>query len=787
MTEDYSAKVFKEYTSDNKTESDEENENIVITVGETSVKVNREKLIQGSDYFKALFEGDFADSTKKKVDISEVVSSADILKNVVAFFSSGDIAIEPNNIEDLLKLSSYFQFHTLLKKCGNYINDTLTVETCLSYFILSKSYNLTEAETASGRLLKARFHDYILHQESTLDISPAVLADLCERGFLTFCECFSLLKFISQWVCRGLSKDHVTTGLKVLRYIDGALLQAPLHVSVQVQSVGKILVDLKNALKCNEEEYELLRHLEITINNMITKAGRVNVEENETVLLTVSGRKSAPTKSGPIRAIPGIVGVDYVESLTSENEPGAVDTGKFNNDISEDDIDVSEMQVLDVCVYEPRCKVWYRLTTLHRDWIKSLPFDIRYTLLKGNFECDIVLFENKVFLVYDPTGMLSFDLETCVWSGITSASKECACEMLQEIYGTISSDGYDSSLNVLNGDLYLSYEDLFSNVIFIKMFNKETRLFENICSSTEFDIDKFHDTVVSESVRSKTLCLFTLSQLSRKSKRLMSFILNDHDNLELFFSSCVEDSEQPCIIVRNEMFYDCDEENVTEDKVHYKINDIGAVDTDKSILFVVVKDSMAEASELTPETLGIMKEAPENAVTLTESGSTVGTTEITTERIESESMVTSRCKAGSNESERMTGATGCTTEATELYTGTEKFHVIGEYDLATRKIKFRKGFPKKDISEICIHMKAERDDGCSENVRSETFGGQDGFWRIKTASDGTSCCYNVTSAEFKVTQHVPPPFSHIISGCETELPRKLLAILEPINYLSCQS
>ena len=75
----------------------------------------------GSDYFKTLFLGPFSESLVTKVNLSSTTNDFQTVKCIVDFLYEGQIEINSNNLEDLMKMSSCFLIPQLQGLCTEFV------------------------------------------------------------------------------------------------------------------------------------------------------------------------------------------------------------------------------------------------------------------------------------------------------------------------------------------------------------------------------------------------------------------------------------------------------------------------------------------------------------------------------------------------------------------------------------------------------------------------------------------------------------------------------------------
>ena len=74
---------------------------------------------------------------------------------------------------------------------------------------MSLEHGLFEIEKTTGPMVRSRFHDYLIYEEDTLDISTDQMELLLERNVLQHCSYDNIVRYIALWVSQGLTERHV--------------------------------------------------------------------------------------------------------------------------------------------------------------------------------------------------------------------------------------------------------------------------------------------------------------------------------------------------------------------------------------------------------------------------------------------------------------------------------------------------------------------------------------------------------------------------------------------------
>ena len=187
-----------------------------LIVGHNKVHAHKCVLAAGSPYFSSLFLGKFTEAMKDEINLSEVTDSIEALELIIDFVYTGEIDIDANNLGTIVKLSSFFLIDSLRFFCITFMMESLTLKTCLKYYIHSMDYGLPDIDIRTARMVHARFHDCLIFQEESVHISPDEMLLLVNENMLDHCSSSNLLQFIVEWIIYGLTERHLSIGTELL-------------------------------------------------------------------------------------------------------------------------------------------------------------------------------------------------------------------------------------------------------------------------------------------------------------------------------------------------------------------------------------------------------------------------------------------------------------------------------------------------------------------------------------------------------------------------------------------
>ena len=354
---------------------------IVLIVGNEKVHAHRNVLVAGSDYFKTLFLGPFDESSKAEVDLSSTISDFPTFETIIKFLYTGEIDIERDNLEDLMKMSSCFLILQLQDFCTKFVKKNLILSTALEFYWYSMAYGFVELEKEIGAIVKSRFHDYFIFQYETLKVSPYQLGHLFLNGFLDFCAWDTILKFLVDWVSNDVTKQHLVVIKHMLKEVETEFIYTGNKLDLceakkQYFIIKDALEKLSTKLKPNKTSkgkktvrkcYQLLEALD---------------SQKTTDFLTHGFRKvRSRLRLGDIHRMHAVESVEDV-LITITHRQSVIDAV---NELRESDFDFDKDKpwgaftgpVFDVCSYNPRSGEWYYLYSLKDEGIAN-------TILRSN-------------------------------------------------------------------------------------------------------------------------------------------------------------------------------------------------------------------------------------------------------------------------------------------------------------------------------------------------------------------------------------------------------------------
>lgn len=170
-------------------------------------------LAAASPYFRTMFTARMKEQDSAEVDLTKSLQldNDDSFRLVLDFMYSGDIEINVDNSEDILRIADFLLFEDVKEYCRQFflVHGNLNLSNCLWISILSEHHNLKEVADVSRMMVGARFHDYFVHSEEILDLPEAIFSRLLkDRSMVRFTSSESLVLSIFRWIQHDSASRH---------------------------------------------------------------------------------------------------------------------------------------------------------------------------------------------------------------------------------------------------------------------------------------------------------------------------------------------------------------------------------------------------------------------------------------------------------------------------------------------------------------------------------------------------------------------------------------------------
>lgn len=392
---------------------------ITLRVGRETVDIDKKKLMDSSEYFKALFSGHFSDSDAKELDLSKDVDNMADLKLLLSYIDTGKCEITESNLNQILKLCSFFCVNSLEEKCALFLKETLTITNCLPYYFLATTFGLPKSCTRKLEVcLETRFHDLLIFEDHvTSCMDEYELKQLLSSGFMKYCSRESIFNFLLKWLSKSpeLTSEHLKLVSDIVQYVGNC------------ESIP--LVPLQTCKKMNASR----------ISRVMKTRNKANSELRQLMSSFLQGQLPAFVPSCPHNNERCVGVFTFSERISFNKE---TDEDKYKLKIEscsppkrprlENDNHVPR-RAFDLCVYQPDSRAWYHLATFNEHKYYSLVDGkpLRPTTSfkgeTGDIICDMVVTGKDILFsdISDKLKLVRYNIGSGTWSVLEKRDLLC--------------------------------------------------------------------------------------------------------------------------------------------------------------------------------------------------------------------------------------------------------------------------------------------------------------------------------------------------------------------------
>ena len=142
---------------------------VAIVMDDKTYEVDKRKLIENSDYFRALYGSGMRESTADSVRLQGL--SGPGLELVLGFINTSEVRVADDTLEDLIEAASFLQVTPILKLLPSEIR----AENCVALHRLSEVYGAHELRRACLQFMSCHYHPMLRRPE--FHLLPAALRD----------------------------------------------------------------------------------------------------------------------------------------------------------------------------------------------------------------------------------------------------------------------------------------------------------------------------------------------------------------------------------------------------------------------------------------------------------------------------------------------------------------------------------------------------------------------------------------------------------------------------------
>ena len=368
---------------------------VTVIVGDQQIAAHKCVLVAGSEYFNSLFLGPLKQDITE-VNLSDVTDDFECTASVIDFLYTGEIVIDDEMLDGILKMASFLLISLLRESCVTYIKKNLSFDTCIQYYLLSFEYMLPELSQKLSQTISSRFHDCLIFRESSLSVSPKHLKFLMDTcNILRHCSTADIISFVYEWVSTHRSEEKEQVGCDILDYVSTLSTQLDARNRFVLEHRRSVLVENQRLHSVDSTPQFASKLNSVIVNCLNESENEAHLSTLQTALKdTVNPPKEIPESESEnvvIAIAPNQRLVDFVENYGSYVRRGQA--------------------AFDICIYVPRRRTWYYLTKGYR---KKLFMDL--SSYGAELTQTFMMNDKMCFISPEAPSLLMFDLADFTWS-----------------------------------------------------------------------------------------------------------------------------------------------------------------------------------------------------------------------------------------------------------------------------------------------------------------------------------------------------------------------------------
>lgn len=132
---------------------------IAITIDDKTYNVSKSKLIEKSDYFRALYSSGMRESGEDSVQLQGL--SVPGLELVLEFINTSKVQVANETLEDLIETASFLQVTSILKL----LLSEIRLDNCVELYNLSEIYGTHDLRNACLKFMSCHYHPMLRRPE----------------------------------------------------------------------------------------------------------------------------------------------------------------------------------------------------------------------------------------------------------------------------------------------------------------------------------------------------------------------------------------------------------------------------------------------------------------------------------------------------------------------------------------------------------------------------------------------------------------------------------------------
>ena len=236
---------------------------VYIKVGRREVRAQRCVLMAAGDFFSSMLTRIDSKDKNHYIDVSPTTLDVCSVESVINYLYSGEISINNDNLESIIKVASLFLRTDIKNFCCKFMLDNLNWKTSMYYNLLAMEYEFPIVQQQNATIVKSRFHPSVISDVIFQNLSPEELKFLVSScDIFENCDVIQVLNFLWNWVRSGISDEHEQAGSDILRYVLSmadtealdSFTQAKLNESTFEETFENVVLLLKCKLKVGTDD-----------------------------------------------------------------------------------------------------------------------------------------------------------------------------------------------------------------------------------------------------------------------------------------------------------------------------------------------------------------------------------------------------------------------------------------------------------------------------------------------------------------------------------------------------
>ncbi len=281
---------------------------VILQINDKTFLAHRKLLASHSEYFAIMFKVDFKESAQETIVIGGVTINA--MEQILQFVYTGCLQLEIANLFEVYGCADLLQFSVIKLKCASSMTNTINLDNCIDFLILSHHYNIDIVIKVAIEIICKHFSTYC-DQNILFEQPYNVMRNVLSRNELICDSEIDVLRAICQWVSHHAGSPESMEGL--------------------LEEFRYGLVQPENLDNLSDEERvvlgdELIRRIEgdiIKLQSMLRHNQSLSTPHNrprgETCLVVIGGNKTGPA-SMAVKAI-----MDHLDviCLNDQSQPSS--------------------------------------------------------------------------------------------------------------------------------------------------------------------------------------------------------------------------------------------------------------------------------------------------------------------------------------------------------------------------------------------------------------------------------------------------------------------------------